>query len=231
VVSFARTLVLVQSASEAGARTPFRAGQAPVRLTARLVRDTRRAMSREKTGVVRKPLRVRERSSRTLDQRLFLRFPRLAAVSLRLIGRLPPGSRFRQAALWRGFRLAVEAYNRRDLDVVALGYHPDLEYYPYREFVEAGLAEPCYHGPSGYRSYIEATYEVWGTEVRLEPTELIDLGDRLVLLADMPMRAQASGIPLTETYAGVSTVKDGRVIRNHDYLDQTEALEAAGLRE
>jgi ketosteroid isomerase-like protein len=62
-------------------------------------------------------------------------------------------------------------------------------------------------------------------------TELIDLGDRFVLLADMPMRSQASGIPLTETYASVSTVKDGKVIRNHDYLDQAEALEAAGLRE
>jgi ketosteroid isomerase-like protein len=188
-------------------------------------------MSQEKMEVVRKPLRVRERSSRTLDQRLFLRFPRLAATSFRLIARLPLGSRIRQVALWRGVRLAVEAYNRRDLDVVVIGYHADLEYYPYREFVEAGLAEPCYRGPSGYRSYIEATYEVWGAEVRLEPTELIDLGDRFVLLANMPMRAQASGIPLTETYAGVSTVKDGKVIRNHDYLDQAEALEAAGLRE
>ena len=44
------------------------------------------------------------------------------------------------------------------------------------------------------------------------------------------MRAQASGIPLTETYAGVSTLKDGKVIHNHDYLDQDEALDAAGLR-
>jgi ketosteroid isomerase-like protein len=181
--------------------------------------------------VVRKPLRVRERSRRALDQRLLLRFPWLATASFRLIAALPPASRIRQAALWRGVRLAVEAYNRRDLNAVVIGYHPDLEYYPYREFVEAGLVEPCYHGRSGYRSYIAATYEVWGAEVRLEPTELIDLGDRFVLLADMSMRAQASGIPLTETYAGVSTVKDGKVIRNQDYLDQAEALEAAGLRE
>jgi hypothetical protein len=72
-------------------------------------------------------------------------------------------------------RLAVEAYNRRDLQAVAIGFHPELEYYPYRQFVEAGLAEPCYHGPAGYRAYITATYDVWGTEVRLYPTELIDL--------------------------------------------------------
>ena len=66
-------------------------------------------MSQENVEVVRKALRVRERSSRTLDQRLGLRFPRLGAASGRLtgrlIGRLSPRSRLRQAALWRGVRL------------------------------------------------------------------------------------------------------------------------------
>lgn len=179
--------------------------------------------------IVRAPLQVHDRSSRTLDQRLSLRFPRVAARLARLIGTLPLGSRLRRAALWRITRLAVEAYNRRDLDAVALVFHPDLAYHPYREFVDAALAEPCYHGPDGYRAYIEATYEVWGADVRLYPTELIDLGDRTVLLADMPMRAQASGIPLAQTYACVSTLKDGRVIRQDDYLDQAEALAEVGL--
>ena len=84
---------------------------------------------------------------------------------------------------------------------------------------------------SGYRRYIEATYDVWGADVRLEPTELIDLGDRMVLLADMPMRAQASGVPLAQTYATVATIKHGRVIRQRDFLHHSEALEAAGLSE
>jgi ketosteroid isomerase-like protein len=73
--------------------------------------------------------------------------------------------------------------------------------------------------------------QVWGDDVRLEPTELIDLGDRLVLLADMPMRAQASGVPLAGTYAGVMTLRNGRVIRQDDFLNQSEALEAVGLSE
>ncbi|MEA2378253.1 MAG: hypothetical protein QOD13_2160 [Thermoleophilaceae bacterium] len=175
--------------------------------------------------MVRKPFRVRERSHRTLDQWLAIRFPRLAAWSARLVGKLPPGSRLR----WRSIRLALEAYNRRDLDAASISFHPDLEYYPYREFVEAGLAEPCYYGPSGYRAYITATYDVWGAEVVLRPTELIDFGDRLVLLADMPMRAQASGIALTQTYATVATLRDGRVITQRDFLHHAEALEAAGL--
>lgn len=142
---------------------------------------------------------------------------------------LPPSSRVRQAALWRAVRMGVEAYNRRDLEAASLGFHPRLEYYPYREFVEAGLAEPCYHGPAGYREYIKATYEVWGTQVLLYPTELIDMGDQLVLLADMPMRAQASGISLAEQYATVATVKDGMILRQRDFLNQAEALAAAGL--
>ena len=188
-------------------------------------------MSHENVEIVRKPLRVRARSRRTLDQRLPLRFPRLAAPWFRMIGRLSPSSRVRQAALWRGMQMGLEAYNRRDLEVVSIGFAPDLEYYPYREFVEAGLAEPCYRGPAGYRAYIAGTNEVWGADVRLEPRELIDMGDRLVVLADMPMRAQASGVPLGERYACVQTLKDGRVICQRDYLDQAEALEAVGLRD
>jgi ketosteroid isomerase-like protein len=188
-------------------------------------------MSQENVEIVRKPLRVGERSRRTLGQRLGLRFPGLVAANARLIGHLHPRSRLRQVVLWRAWRLALEAYNRRDLAVTAAGFHPDLEYYPYREFVEAGLAEACYHGPSGYRTYIEGTYEVWGADVRIEPRELIDLGDRMVVLADMPMRAQASGVPLGETYACVATLKDGRVVRQRDFLNHAEALKAVGLEE
>ena len=43
------------------------------------------------------------------------------------------------------------------------------------------------------------------------------------------MRAQASGVPLLQTYAGVSTLKNGRVIRQRDFLNHAEALEAVGL--
>ena len=181
--------------------------------------------------IVRRPLRAGERSSRTLDQRLSLRFPRLAAANARLIGKLPPGSRLRQAALWRTVRLVVEAYNRRDLDAVVIGWHSEFEYYPDRDWVEAGLVEPCYRGLEGYRKYVATVDEVWGGENYLKPVELIDLGERIVVLADGRMRAQASGVPLTEAFALVSTLKDGRTIRLQEYYDHDKALEAVGLRE
>jgi ketosteroid isomerase-like protein len=179
--------------------------------------------------IVRKPLRARQRSSRTFDQRLSLRFPRLAAANARLVGKLPLGSRLRQAAVSRSARLGLEAYNRRDLDAVVIGWHPDFEYHPGRAWVEAGLVEPCYRGLQGYRSYMASVDEVWGGENYLRPAELIDLGGRIVVLAEGSMRAQASGVPLTEAFALVSTLKDGRVVHNQEYYDHAEALKAVGL--
>src|SRR3954471_16725053 len=181
-------------------------------------------MSRENVEVVRKPLSARERSRRTLVERLSLRFPRLAATSARLIGGLPPSSRFRQAAVWRGAQLSSEAYNRRDLDAAVIGWHPEFEYYTARHFVDAGVLEACYRGLEGYRQYVATTDEVWGGEVYLKPIELIDLGDRLAMLANVPMRAQISGVSLTEAFALVLTVREGRVTRLQEYYDHAEAL-------
>ncbi len=91
--------------------------------------------------------------------------------------------------------------------------------------------ESSYRGVEGYRSYVTATAEVFGGEVHVQPVELIDLGERFVVLAEAPMRAQASGVPLTEAWALVATVKDGQVISYHEHFDHAEALEAAGLSE
>jgi ketosteroid isomerase-like protein len=179
--------------------------------------------------IVRKPLRARERAGRTLDQRLSLRFPRLTDPLFRLIARLPPRSRLRQAALWRSVQLALEAYNRRDPDAVVIGLHPEFEYHPGREWVEAGLVEPCYRGLEGYGRYLAGVDEVWGGENYLKPVELIDLGDRLLLLADGTMRAKASGVPLSQVFALVSTMRDGRIVHMQEYYDHDEALEAVGL--
>jgi ketosteroid isomerase-like protein len=146
-----------------------------------------------------------------------------------MIGRLPPGSRLRQAFLSRSVQLAVEAYNRRDLDAALIGYDSEFEYFPPRSWVELGLVEQCYRGADGYRRYEASFAEAWGAANAFEPVELIDLGERIVLLADAPMRGKGSGVPVTTAYANVSTLKDGLVIRMQEYMDHAEALEAVGL--
>jgi ketosteroid isomerase-like protein len=188
-------------------------------------------MSEEHVGMVRQSVRVGERSRRTLDERFAVRFPRLAAAWARRIGKLPPSSRLRQSTWSRGLRLAAEAYNRRDLEAVVIGYHPEFEYRPARSWVEAGFFEPCYRGLEGYREYVAITAEVFGGEVYFKPVEVVDLGKRIVVLAKVPMRAQASGVQLTEAFAYVLTLKDGQVISLQEYYDHSEALAAAGLPE
>ena len=186
-------------------------------------------MSQANVEFVRKPLQVRDHSHRTLDQRLALRFPRAAGAWFRLVLKLPLRSRLRQAVLWRVARLAMEAYNRRDMDAVGIGYHPKFEYHPARNWVEAGLLEPSYRGLEGHRRYVESTAEVFGSEVYMKPVELVDLGEKFVVLANVPMRAQASGIELTEAFALLTTLKDGQVFRVEEYYDHAEALAAAGF--
>jgi hypothetical protein len=188
-------------------------------------------MSEESVEIVRRPLRAGETSSRTLDQRLLLRFPRLTAAYVHLIGRLSASARLRQAAIGRGVRLGVEAYNRRDLEAAVVGWEPGFEYHPGREWVEDGLVESCYRGLEGYRSYAEVADGIAGGKHRLRRVELIDLGERLLILADAPTDDQADDAPTSDPFATLAELKDGRVIRVQEYFDHAEALEAAGLSE
>jgi ketosteroid isomerase-like protein len=186
-------------------------------------------MAQEKVGVVRIPLGPWEGSSRTLDQRVSLRFPRVAAATVRRVGTQRPGSRVRTAVLVRAVRLSLAAYNRRDLDAVVIGWDPGFEYRPGEEWVRAGLAEASYRGLDGYRRYVASTAEVWGGENYLRPVELIDLGDRIVTLAEGSMRGQASGVPLNQSFALVTTLHGGRPVSHQEYYDHEEALAAVGL--
>jgi ketosteroid isomerase-like protein len=186
-------------------------------------------MPQENVEVVRQSLRAHEGSSRTVDERLALRLPALAAANARLVARLPPSSRIRQALLARSVRLSLAAYNRRDPEAVLALCHPEFEYHTAARWVEAGLVEPSYRGLEGYSRYLASVDEVWGGENYLTPVELFDLGDRMVILTNGRMRAQASGVTLTEPFALVTELKDGRVIRSQEYYDHAEALAAAGV--
>ena len=97
--------------------------------------------------------------------------------------------------------------------------------------MEAGLWEACYRGREGYAKLMESWSDT-GTNARIEPAELIDLGTRLVLLSEMAARTSRLGdVPLTRAYAHVYTLEDGKVRTQREYTDHAEALEAAGLRE
>jgi len=177
---------------------------------------------------VRKPLSIRDGSRRTLDQRVALRWPWLSALGARLVARLQPTSRIRQAVMWRAVQQGAEAFNRRDYEAVLIGKRRDIEYEPPRDLVELGGLSASYRGHAGYVQFVEEWLIAWGL-FRAEPRELIDLGDRTVLLAEAVGRGKESRVELRQSLAVVLTFKRGSVIREQYYTDDAEALKAVGL--
>jgi ketosteroid isomerase-like protein len=125
--------------------------------------------------------------------------------------------------------LALAAYNRRDAEAVVALCDPGLEYRPGREWVGAGLVDESYRGLDGYRRYLDSVDQVWAGENRLTAREVVDLGDRVLLLADGDMRAEASGVPLSQQFALLCTLRAGRTVRAQEYYDHAEALRSVGI--
>jgi ketosteroid isomerase-like protein len=87
-----------------------------------------------------------------------------------------------------------------------------------------------YRGPEGVRDFWRKWLAAW--ETLLFEYELVEAGDRVVALIDQRMRGRSSGIEVAiGKYAHVYTFRDGLIVHWKLYADQSEALEAVGLRE
>ncbi|MFL5820224.1 MAG: nuclear transport factor 2 family protein [Solirubrobacteraceae bacterium] len=127
-------------------------------------------------------------------------------------------------------RLAVEAWQRDDLETWLSLMDPDVEYHT---AIERGLegGASVYRGHDGIREF----WTLRRTEVEdylLESQELRDLPNGRVLhLTHIRWRGAASGIELESPLGMVVTVRGGKIVRSVHYLSHEEALEAVGLRE
>jgi ketosteroid isomerase-like protein len=203
-------------------------------VTAFLARDTARAMSQPNVvHGVRLPLSRLNmtRRHRTVDERIFVRFPALARAFASIWSRLPKHSRLRRVILLRLVGQAASAANRRDFDVLLSGFDPDIEY----RVVEGGsMIAPdqvgIHHGHGGYREVWRKWLEAF-EDIRLESEELIDLGDRLFSVTRMYAHGSGSGVPVSNCSFQLFTFRGGLVVRQEDFLDREKALKAAGLRE
>jgi ketosteroid isomerase-like protein len=194
-------------------------------------------MSRENVELirgVRTPVTVSpEIRRRTLDERIFVRFPALARILLSCWSRLQPRSRLRRAWLARTVRQGYEAMNRRDFELLCLGLDPEVEF-ELQESLVGGYVPPdlvgVHHGHDGYLRVWEGLMEAW-EDLRLEPEELIDLGDRLLVAGRVTGHGRLSGIALDAPIFQLTALRRGLAIRWKDFGDRGQALEAAGLRE
>jgi ketosteroid isomerase-like protein len=179
--------------------------------------------------VVRQPIDVRARSHRGSVERLGLRFPRAAALLVRAGVRLSPRSRLRQAMVRYALRRSIEAVNRGDLEAAFMLISPDFETVPPPELVGLGF-DPVYRGREGRLRF----HRMWIAELgdfQQEIKEVIDCGDRVLLLAQMKGTGSSSGAGFEDEAAYLFTISAGRMIREQEFRSHQEAVKAAGLSE
>jgi ketosteroid isomerase-like protein len=194
-------------------------------------------MSEENVEIVpgvRTPVSVSSKNRRrTLDERILVRFPALARLLLSAWARLPPRSRLRRAFLGRFLRQGYEAGNRRDFDFLLLGLDPEVEWHFDASRV-GGFLPPdllgVHRGHEGYLRAWEAALEAVD-DFKVEPEEVIDLGDRLFVEIRQTAHGTSSGIPVAQSIFQVLTLQRGLVIRLQEFTDRDAALAAAGLSE
>jgi ketosteroid isomerase-like protein len=163
-----------------------------------------------------------------------VRFPHATAFFAGAIWRLylllPPRSRLRQAIIRRMVESGFEALNRRDFEATFAGFHPAVESIWPAQLVALGF-EPVTRGRKARieaHMHWEAEWGVW----RIEPEELIDLGESRLLVTTRPKGiGVSSGATVEMLGAFLLTISAGQVIREQMFTDRGEALEAVGLSE
>jgi ketosteroid isomerase-like protein len=170
------------------------------------------------------------KSQRTIVERVGIRWPSVARVTMRLVLRLPPGSRVRRAMLQRAVRVVFLLWNRGDYALVPILDDPEVET---RITVGSSVVmgvDPVYYGPEGHCRVMEDWNEAW----RQWDAEIDEEGrDQVLIVARVSGEGAASGIKVDEWSAGRYTFRDGRILRVEGALhsDKEWAFEALGAIE
>ena len=124
----------------------------------------------------------------------------------------------------------IAAWIADDLDAYLAELDRDLEWYP---SIEPGLEGKAavFRGHDDIRAaWREYRGGAWERLVP-RPKEIRDLGESVLVLAQIDLTARATGIEFTQEIGQLIELRRGKIVRVRDFLTHAEALEAAGLRE
>jgi ketosteroid isomerase-like protein len=125
------------------------------------------------------------------------------------------------------FKRAVAAYNRRDIDAFLEEFDPEAEWHSLVQEMFGG-EHSVYRGYRGIRKGVQEIDEAL-TEMRVECSEIRDLGEAIVAIGRVKGRGRASGVEIESPINWVVEFRGARVTHMRDYLDPKSALEAAGV--
>ena len=124
---------------------------------------------------------------------------------------------------------ALRAVNEGDIEAIVAMTGPDAEYEMIGGFADI-VGQNVLRGPEGMRRFYTDWFAMF-TTTKVEPTDLVRSGDRLVLLADLEVTTAHSDTPVRLPFAQIYSFKDGCIHRVASYYDPHQALVDAGLAE
>jgi ketosteroid isomerase-like protein len=118
-------------------------------------------------------------------------------------------------------RQFIEAYNRRDFEAALEFFDPDIDWVlPEQQRSDSA------RGTDQVMRFWEGLDETF-EELRLDPQEFVDGGDRVAVRLRFYGRGKGSGAELdTEMYHQVTTFSDGTIVRMEYFTDWPSALGA-----
>jgi ketosteroid isomerase-like protein len=127
-------------------------------------------------------------------------------------------------------RRCLDAWNRGDFDgwMDSSHSHPEIEWSSEVTMRMEG-SETVFRGRDGLRKYWDEWHSLW--DVRIDPTEIRDLGGTVLVIAQTRTQVEASGIDIEGPVAYVFEFEGSLARRVRSYLDPSRALEAVGLSE
>ncbi len=125
-------------------------------------------------------------------------------------------------------RMCLEGWNHGDIDAWLNAVHPEIEWYSEVARRMEG-AETVSRGLDEMRQFWDEWHSVWN--LKIDISEIRDLGDTILVLANIRARGETSEIDLESPAGYVFEFEDGLARRARAYLDPRQAFEAVGLTE
>jgi len=119
-------------------------------------------------------------------------------------------------------RAAYAAWSARDLDAFVRVFAEDVELQP---FLGAGLGASTYRGHQGLRRWFQEANDAWD-ELRVEPYEFREAGDRLAVFLRATGRGRGSHAEVEAEIVHVAEFQGGKFTRLEGFADREQALKA-----
>ena len=121
------------------------------------------------------------------------------------------------------------ASDRGDIDLCLCAVDPNVEItWPKSGRWAFPDLRGTHHGHDGWRRVWRAIHDPF--DVAIRPEEIIDAGDRLLLIADATALGTGSGVRVSGPLVALQIFRSGRIVREQYFNELEDALKAAGIR-